>query len=57
MQNQGLVKESANSVDPKYSYAKCNASVTVRVNVQQKITLLYKDNPLPYTVFPKQAKQ
>jgi hypothetical protein len=34
-----------------------NAIITVCVNAEHYVTLLYKGRPLPYTVFHKQAKQ
>jgi len=39
------------------TYAMRNAVVTVCLDAQQNITLLYKDKPLPYNVFHKQTKQ
>jgi len=39
------------------SYALRNASVTICVNAQQQIIILYKDQPLLYTLYHQQAKQ
>ena len=39
------------------TYTLRNAAVTVCVDAQQNITLLYKGKSLPYNVFHKQAKQ
>jgi len=39
------------------TYAMRNAAVTVCVDAQQNITLLYKDQSLPYNVFHQQTKQ
>lgn len=39
------------------SYALRNARVTICVNTQQQVTVLYKGNPLPYTIYHQQAKQ
>jgi len=39
------------------TYAMRNAQVTVCKDASANITLLYKDKPLPYTIFHKQAKQ
>jgi transposase len=39
------------------SYALRNASVTVCVNVQQQVTILYKGKPLEYTIYHQQTKQ
>jgi hypothetical protein len=39
------------------SYALRNATVTVCVTAQQQLTILYKSNPLPYTIYHHQAKQ
>jgi hypothetical protein len=39
------------------SYALRNASVTVCVNALQQVSLLYKGQPLAYTIYHQQAKQ
>jgi len=39
------------------SYALRNAHVTVCVNAQQQVTLLYKGKPLEHTIYHQQAKQ
>jgi hypothetical protein len=39
------------------SYALRNASVTVCVNMQGQLTLLYKGKAMPYTIYHQQAKQ
>lgn len=39
------------------SYALRNARVTICVNAQQQVTILYKGNPLPYEIYHQQAKQ
>lgn len=39
------------------SYALRNAQVTVCVNAQEEITILYNGNPLPYSIYKQQAKQ
>lgn len=39
------------------TYAMRNAQVTVCKDASSNITLLYKDKPLPYTIFHEQAKQ
>lgn len=39
------------------SYTLRKAVITVCVNAQQNITLLYKGQPLPYNVFHQQTKQ
>ena len=39
------------------SYALRNARVTVCVNAQEQITILYNSNSLPYTIYHQQAKQ
>jgi transposase len=39
------------------SYALRNASVTVCVNAQQQLTILYKGKSLPYAIYHHQAKQ
>ena len=39
------------------SYALRNAQVTVCLNAQQEITLLYNGKALPYTIYHQQAKQ
>jgi len=39
------------------AYALHNVRVTLCQDVQSKVTILYKDNPLGYTVFHKQARQ
>jgi len=39
------------------SYALRNASVTVCVNMQGLITILYKGKTMPYTIYHQQAKQ
>jgi len=39
------------------SYALRNASLTVCVNAQQQVTLLYKGKSLPYEIYHQQAKQ
>jgi hypothetical protein len=39
------------------SYALRSATVTVCVNAQQQLTILYKGKPLPYEVYHCQAKQ
>ena len=39
------------------SYALRNASVTVCVNMQEQITILYKGKAMPYTIYHQQAKQ
>jgi len=39
------------------SYALRNAHVTVCVNLQQQVTILYKGNPLEHTIYHQQAKQ
>jgi len=39
------------------SYALRNARVTVCVNAQQQVTILYKGKPLPHTIYHQQAKQ
>ena len=39
------------------SYALRNASVTVCVNAQQQVTILYKGKSLPYKIYHQQSKQ
>ena len=39
------------------SYALRNAQVTVCLNVQEQVTLLYNGKALPYTIYNQQAKQ
>jgi transposase len=39
------------------SYALRNATVTVCVNLQGQVTLLYKGKTMPYTIYHQQAKQ
>jgi len=39
------------------SYALRNAHVTVCVNAQQQVTILYKGKPLEHTIYHQQAKQ
>ena len=39
------------------SYALRNAHVTICVNAQEQITILYKGKALPYTIYHQQAKQ
>jgi len=39
------------------SYALRNAQVTVCVNAQEDITILYRDQALPYSIYKQQAKQ
>ena len=39
------------------SYALRNASVTVCVNMQEQITILYKGKVMPYTIYHQQANQ
>jgi len=39
------------------SYALRHAAVTVCMDAQENLTILYKGNPLDYTVFHRQAKQ
>lgn len=39
------------------AYALRNASVTVCVNAQQQITILYKGKPLPYEIYHQQTRQ
>lgn len=39
------------------SYALRNTKVIVSLNAESKITILYKEKELPYTVFTKQARQ
>ena len=39
------------------SYALRNAQVTVCVNAQENITILYNAKPLPFTIYNQQAKQ
>jgi len=39
------------------SYALRNASVTVCVNMQEQISILYKGQAMPYTIYHQQAKQ
>ncbi|MCI0562512.1 MAG: ISNCY family transposase, partial [Nitrososphaera sp.] len=39
------------------TYALRNAQVTVCVNAQQEITILYNGKALPYTIYSQQAKQ
>ena len=39
------------------SYALRNATVTVCVNAQQQLTILYKGKSLPYTIYHRQIKQ
>jgi hypothetical protein len=39
------------------SYALRNARVTVCVNLQQQVTILYKGKPLSHTIYHQQAKQ
>lgn len=39
------------------SYALRNAQVTVCLNAQQEVTLLYNGKSLPYTIYQQQAKQ
>jgi len=39
------------------SYALRNARVTVCVNAQQQVTILYKGKALPHTIYHQQAKQ
>ncbi|MCB9110832.1 MAG: ISNCY family transposase [Anaerolineales bacterium] len=39
------------------SYALRNASVTMCVNAQQQVTILYKGKSLPYEIFHQQTKQ
>jgi len=39
------------------SYALRNAHVTVCVNAQQQVTILYKGKPLEYEIYHQQAKQ
>jgi hypothetical protein len=39
------------------SYALRNALVTVCVNAQEQITILYNGKSLPYTIYNQQAKQ
>jgi hypothetical protein len=39
------------------SYALRNAQVTVCVNAQQQVTILYKGKPLEHTIYHQQAKQ
>ena len=39
------------------SYALRNAQVTVCLNAQQEVTLLYNGKSLPYTIYHRQAKQ
>jgi len=39
------------------SYALRNANVTVCVNAQQQVIILYKGQPLSYTIYHQQAKQ
>jgi transposase len=39
------------------TYALHNVRVTICQDVQGKVTILYKDSPLGYTVFQKQARQ
>jgi len=39
------------------AYALHNVRVTICQDVQGKVTILYKDSPLGYTVFQKQARQ
>ena len=39
------------------SYALRNASVTVCVNAQQQVTILYKGKPLPYEIHHQQTRQ
>ena len=39
------------------SYALRNAQVTVCLNAQQEVTILYNGKPLPYTIYHQQAKQ
>jgi transposase len=39
------------------SYALRNAQVTVCVNAQEEITIVYNGKPLPYSIYKQQAKQ
>src|SRR6185503_4114509 len=39
------------------TYALRNAQVTVCVNAQEEITILYNRKALPYTIYHQQAKQ
>ena len=39
------------------TYALRKAQVTVCLNAQQKVTLLYNGKPLPYTIYKQQAQQ
>jgi transposase len=42
---------------PRPTYSMRRASVTICLDAQEKITLLYKGKPLDYTIFHKQAHQ
>ena len=39
------------------SYAVRNASVTMCVNAQQQVSILYKGKPLPYEIYHQQTRQ